>query len=135
MKILVDTCVWSLVLRRKQPDERIRNELGKLILGHRVAMIGPIRQEILTGIPNKSQFQSLQSHLRAFDDVVLLRHHFEMAAELSNNCLVKGVQGSHTDFIICAVAKAEKMAIYTNDQDFARYSKIIGLSLYKVSAT
>jgi predicted nucleic acid-binding protein len=135
MKILVDTCIWSLVLRRKQPEERIRNELGKLVLGHRIAMIGPIRQEILTGITSKSQFQALQTHLRAFDDVVLSRHHFEMAAELSNNCMAKGIQGSHTDFIICAVAKAEKMAIYTNDQDFASYSKIIGLSLYKIPAT
>ena len=135
MKILVDTCIWSLVLRRKQPDERIRNELGKLVLGHRIAMIGPIRQEILTGIPSKSQFQALQSQLRAFEDVVLSRHHFEMAAELSNNCMGKGVQGPHTDFIICAVAKSEKMAIYTIDQDFAKYSKIIGLSLYKVSTT
>ena len=135
MKILVDTCIWSLVLRRKQPDERFRNELGKLVLGHRIAMIGPIRQEILTGIPSKSQFQALQSHLRAFEDVVLSSRHFEMAAELSNNCMGKGFQGSHTDFIICAVAKSEKMAIYTNDQDFARYSKIIGLSLHKASAT
>jgi hypothetical protein len=58
-----------------------------------------------------------------------------MAAELANICMVKGVQGSHADFIICAVAKLETMAIYTNDQDFARYSKIIDLSLYKASAT
>jgi predicted nucleic acid-binding protein len=135
MKILVDTCMWSLVLRRKQPDERIRNEWGKLVLGHRIAMIGPIRQEIPTGITSKSHFQTLQSRLRAFDDVVLSRHHFGMAAELSSNCLAKGIQGSQADFIICAVAKAEKMAIYTNDQDFARYSKIIGLSPYKASAT
>jgi len=135
MKILVDTCIWSLVLRRRQPDERVRNELGKLVLGHRVAMIGPLRQEILTGIPDKAQFHRLQAHLRAFDDVVLLGHHFELAAEISNSCLVKGLQGSHTDFLMCAVAKAEKLAIYTNDLDFTRYSKIVGLSLYKVSAT
>jgi predicted nucleic acid-binding protein len=135
MKILVDTCVWSLVLRRKQPDERIRNELGKLVLGHRVAMIGPIRQEILTGIPDRMQFERVQAHLRAFDDVTLSGRHFELAADLSNRCLAKGIQGSHTDFLICAVAKSEKLAIYTNALDFTRYSKIIGLSLYKVSGS
>lgn len=133
MKVLVDTCVWSLVLRRTHPDERVRNELGKLVLGHRVAMIGPIRQEILTGIPSRTQFLNVQAHLRAFADISLTLHHFELAAELANQCLSKGVSGSHTDFIICAVAKTEKLVIYTADQDFARYSKIVGLSLYKVS--
>lgn len=46
MKVLVDTCVWSLALRRrkqKTTDEPHVLELQELIKELRVQMIGPIR--------------------------------------------------------------------------------------------
>jgi len=57
MKVVVDTSVWSLALRRdKQSIFASAQELRQLIQDHRVQMIGPIRQEILSGIRNKAQF-------------------------------------------------------------------------------
>jgi hypothetical protein len=57
MKVVVDTSVWSLALRRdKQSIFAPAQELSQLIQDHRVQMIGPIRQEILSGIRNKAQF-------------------------------------------------------------------------------
>ncbi len=56
---------------------------------------------------------------------------YKSAAEYSNICRGKGIQGSHTDFLICAVSTRLKMQIYTSDQDFVRYSKHIPLSLYQ----
>ena len=55
MKVLVDTCVWSQLLR-KATDENdpIVLELNELIKEYRVQMIGPIRQELLSGIKNKN---------------------------------------------------------------------------------
>lgn len=51
LKNLVDTSVWSLALRRKTiPANRFVDELNELIKERRVQMIGPIRQEILSGI-------------------------------------------------------------------------------------
>ena len=48
MKVLVDTCIWSLALRRnKQPGSNIEViEFQELIEEVRVQLIGPIRQSI-----------------------------------------------------------------------------------------
>lgn len=62
MKILVDTSIWSLALRKKNHlDDPYASELKKLIQEVRVQMIGPVRQEILSGIRSRSQFESLCS--------------------------------------------------------------------------
>ena len=47
MKVLVDTCVWSLALRRNQVMESpYVLELRDLITEFRVQMMGPVRQEL-----------------------------------------------------------------------------------------
>jgi len=49
-------------------------------------------------------------------EAVLLN--YERAAELFNLCLAKGVQGSNTDFLICAVAERSNCTLFTTDKDF-----------------
>jgi hypothetical protein len=68
MKVLVDTCIWSLSLRRnKQPASNIEVvEFQELIEEVRVQLIGPIRQEILSGVKRKQQFSKLKKILSAF---------------------------------------------------------------------
>ena len=73
MRVLVDTSVWSLALRRKpadlNPEERqIVAEWSDLVRDGRVQVIGPIRQEILSGIRDRGQFEALQRRLSAFPD-------------------------------------------------------------------
>ena len=51
MKIIVDTCIWSIALRRNIVKENpYIEELKNLIEEVRVQFIGPIRQELLSGI-------------------------------------------------------------------------------------
>jgi predicted nucleic acid-binding protein len=71
VKVLVDTSVWSLALRRRSPDREgsIVRELGRLIADFEVAMIGPIRQELLSGIREEGQYLALREKLRAFPDM------------------------------------------------------------------
>jgi predicted nucleic acid-binding protein len=61
MKVLVDTSIWSLALRRSasisEKEQALINELIELINEVRVALIGPIRQELLSGISNQTQFE------------------------------------------------------------------------------
>jgi hypothetical protein len=52
MRVLVDTCIWSKALRRKNCNSNVIKRLADLIYDGRVAIIGPIRQEILSGISN-----------------------------------------------------------------------------------
>ena len=49
MKVLVDTSIWSLSLRRdSKQNQEYKAELSELIKEVRVQIIGPIRQEILS---------------------------------------------------------------------------------------
>jgi len=131
MKVLVDTCVWSLSLRRKKVVEApCVRELRKLIKEYRVQMIGPIRQEILSGIRDQAQFNRLREHLRAFPDLPLLAADYERAAEFFNTCRRQGVQGSNTDFLICAIAVRGQMPIFTVDDDFNLFEAHLPIELY-----
>ena len=131
MKILVDTSVWSLALRkRNSADDPCVIELKELIQEVRVQMIGPIRQELLSGIRSQSQFKSLRDHLAAFPDLDLNTSDFEFAAEFFNINRRKGVQGSNTDFLICAVSYRHNMPIFTTDKDFTLFQQHIPIKIH-----
>jgi predicted nucleic acid-binding protein len=133
MKVLIDTSIWSLVLRRKNRpvDAGAHGELVTLIDDDRVVMIGPIRQELLSGIADRAQFDELREHLRAFPDFEITSDDYEEAARCFNRCREKGIQGSHTDFLICAVALRHELSIFTTDDDFKHYAKVLPIVLHE----
>lgn len=131
MKVLVDTSVWSLVLRRKTAHEGngIVKILQDLIADGRVVLVGAIRQEILSGIGYKEQFNRLKEYLRAFPDLDLAPEDYELAAEFFNTCRSQGIQGSNTDFLLCAVADRRGYSILTTDKDFEHFRQHIPIVL------
>ena len=131
MRVLIDTSVWSLALRRNQPaDSPVVTELIELIREVRGQMIGPVRQELLSGIKNQVQFQKLRNHLRAFPDLEVTTSDYESAADFFNLCRAKGVQGSNTDFLICAVAVRCNIPIFTTDEDFTLFKTHLPITLH-----
>ncbi|PYV18583.1 MAG: PIN domain nuclease [Acidobacteria bacterium] len=135
MNVLVDTSVWSLALRRRSrdlnPDETlIRDELAELIREGRAQLIGPVRQEVLSGIPSHIQYERLRRGLRAFEDPPVEVEDYEEAARASNRCRTAGVSGSAIDFLICAVALRRSWTVFTTDKDFARYARFLSLRLH-----
>ncbi len=132
MKVIVDTSVWSLVLRRNSPreEESVTKKLKTLIDTFRVGMLGPIRQELLSGIREPQQFDRLREKLSAFQDIPLQTGDFETAAAFYNNCRINGIQGSNTDFLICAVAFRRGLPIFTTDKDFSQYQPYTGIQLF-----
>jgi hypothetical protein len=69
VKAIVDTSVWSLALRRqRQPLSLEADELAELIREGRAIIIGPVRQELLSGVKGTAAFQNLRQYLRAFPD-------------------------------------------------------------------
>ena len=134
MKILVDTSVWSLALRRsgvRTPEEaNLVHSLIELIDETRILMIGPIRQELLSGISSNKQFEELKEKLQAFRDLPLISSDYEKAAECYNICRSAGIQGSHIDFLICALAERENAPIFTTDNDFFHYAKHLDITLF-----
>ena len=132
--VIVDTCIWSLALRGKTPrNKKVAEELTILIKENRAKIIGPIRQEVLSGYSDFSRYEKLRNKLQYFPNEQIIDSDYESAAEYSNLCRTKGIQGSHTDFLICAVSTRLKMKIYTNDKDFIHYSKYLPISLHQES--
>ena len=134
MKVLVDTTIWSLALRRARPklkEQILVDELSELVRELRAVLIGPIRQEVLSGIPDPAKFDVVRQHLSAFDDLAIGKADYEEAARVFNVFRKKGVQGSHVDFLICAVAKRHSTAVFTTDKDFTNYAKHLDLELHK----
>jgi len=134
MKVLVDTGVWSLAFRRKNitPDEQqIVQQLQALILDGAAFMMGVIRQEVLSGIKHPQQYEKLKVMLRAFDDFTVTQDDYELAAELFNTCRSQGIQGSHIDFLICAIAVNADISVFTTDGDFPQYAAIVPVKIYR----
>jgi predicted nucleic acid-binding protein len=130
VNVLVDTSVWSIVLRRPTPDPATYATLYGLVQEKRARVIGPIRQELLSGVREASQFERLRDFLRAFPDEQLLTEDHEQAAVYYNTCRSRGVQGSDTDLLICALAHRAGFLIYTFDNDFRRYGAHVPVRLF-----
>ncbi len=56
-------------------------------------MVGLVRQEVLSGIPDQRLFTSLRGQLRDVPDYDVNTFHYERAAEIYNLCRSRGVQG------------------------------------------
>ena len=136
MKVLVDTPVWSLALRRRpgdlNPNEaRLKDALAELIGEGRVIMVGPVRQELLSGIRDESQFNRVRERLQPLHDLPIETSAYENAARMSNLCSSRGVANTSVDMLICAIAIVATASILTSDLDFLKhYSKVLPIKLF-----
>jgi predicted nucleic acid-binding protein len=131
MKSIVDTTVWSLLLRR-HPDASLGQEeqlkvkfLRELIVKDRVVVLGPVRQEILSGIKHQAQFEKLKRFLRDYRDEQLGTEDYEEAARLCNVCRSRGVGCGPTDMLICTVAIRRRWEVLSNDKGLDRCMEIV----------
>jgi predicted nucleic acid-binding protein len=130
MIALVDTPVWSLAFRRKTASSPQAQQLANLINRNEATIIGAIRQELLSGIRDPHAFSVIRHRMRAFPDLSLTEEHYERAAELYNLCRSRGIQGSNTDFLICAAAELHRLPIFTTDRDFQNFANYLPIQLY-----
>ncbi len=131
MKVLVDTCIWSLALRRSSrailsPEDRgLLASLTRAVQSDDAVIIGPIRQEILSGIPQSDQFEKIRSALAAFPDEPLTSADFEEAARMCNLCRSRGIASGAVDILLCAVAERRNWTILTSDKGLSRCMEIL----------
>ena len=131
MKTLADSCVWSFLLRRKDKSALSSDEqqavmsLQDAIRDGRVAIIGPIRQEVLSGIKESAQYEKLRRTLRAFSDEPIPTGDFEEAALLFNICRSRGVECGRVDMLLCAVAARKHWSILTTDGGLERCIQVL----------
>ncbi len=133
MKVIVDTSVWSLALRRNKVQEnKYVEELEELIKEVRTQLIGPVRQELLNGIRSEKQFKVLKMHLRAFKNLDIETEDYELASEYFNEARKNGIQGSNIDFLLCAISTRLRMSIFTTDKDFLNFQSVLPIELHRI---
>jgi predicted nucleic acid-binding protein len=140
VRVLVDTTVWSLALRRRRralhrDGLRLVREFESLVVEGRVLLAGPVRQEILTGVRDASAFERLREHLSHFDDVALRTEDYETAADFANRCLAAGVAVTSTDLLLCAIAARRSASVFTTDPDFTAYAEALPVKLHVARST
>jgi predicted nucleic acid-binding protein len=131
--IIVDTTIWSKAYRRKRipdDDQAIVKELYNILELEEEILIGPVRQELLSGISNMDMFNELKIKLDGFNHYEVQLADHDLAAEYFNICLRNGIQGSQTDCLICAIAYRYDLEIFTEDKDFNYYKKYLPIKLH-----
>lgn len=140
MRVLIDTSIWSLALRRRQrqlgaEQSQLIAEWHRLIEDGSAVITGPVRQEILSGIRSREQFDRIRDRLAGFDCPELLVEDFDQAAIFYNHLRSEGVAGGSIDLLICAIAYRHNLAIFTTDRDFDRYAQHLPIRLHSISAS
>jgi predicted nucleic acid-binding protein len=135
--VLIDTPVWLLALRRRVVDlsgseQLLTQVLHDVIQQRRALLLGSVRQEILSGIREESQFRRIRDYLRAFPNVGLDSVDYEEAARISSDCRRTGIATSAIDMLICAVCLRNDWDVFTTDRDFERYHHVARIRLLKV---
>jgi len=120
MKILVDTSVWSLALRRRGNAENRESEVLKQLIedGEEIFLLGIILQEILQGVRRQKDFNSLKVYFEPFPMIETGREDYIKAAQLKNRLMSKGIQVSTVDALIASTAINYKCLLFTADRDF-----------------
>jgi predicted nucleic acid-binding protein len=135
LSVIVDTTVWSLVLRRRpaqlsQGERAFTATFRGLLRQRQVVLLGLVRQEVLSGIPDEVTFARVRNRLRWFEDAPVVAADHETAGEFYNHARARGVQGSHIDFLISAIALRYDRSVFTTDRDFSRYAAIMPIPLH-----
>lgn len=122
MNLVVDTSVWSLVLRRSQVEENnplVQAFRSHIEQGDGMFLIGNILQELLDGIRLPRDFQRLLTLLEPFPLLEVTRETYVAASQLRNICRAKGVNAGPIDFLIAAACMDHGFPLLTADRDFS----------------
>ena len=92
-------------------------------------MLGLVRQELLSGIRRKEQFNNILSVCRSFPDIPVEMAEYEIAAMAYNTCRAAGITGNPVDLLLCAIAQQRNWAVLSTDKDFIRYQTQLGFTL------
>lgn len=118
MKVLVDTSVWSRVLRTGGRTEPAARRLDALLGKADVVLTGLVLQEILQAFRSESAFRRVARELDAFPLLQLDRAHYVAAAKLRRSCAAAGIAASTADCQIAAAAIEHRCVLFTLDRDF-----------------
>jgi len=131
VRVLVDTSVWSLALRRGGPaDHPAAARLQDLLeSGDDLFLTGLVLQEILQAFRSEEVASRVAEYLESFPLLPIEPDTCLAAARFYRRCREQGVGASTIDCHIAASAMANDCRLLTSDRDFERMAEVSPLEL------
>ena len=132
MSLLVDTSVWSLMLRRDQPAgvPEVRTLVRALETGEPVVTTGLILQELLQGFSGPKARDQIVERFAAFPLLVPDREDHIAAATLRNLCRKRGVQVGTIDALLAQLCVRHELTLLSTDEDFGHIARYCALRIW-----
>ena len=131
MSLFVDTSVWSLALRRDNPqgDKEVKLLHRALSAGISVFTTGLVLQELLQGFLGAKASSQIIDRFAALPFIIPDRVDYIQAAEIRNRCRRKGIQTGTIDALLAQLCLRHELELLTTDHDFKHISKVYPLRL------
>ena len=133
MSLLVDTRVWSLVLRRDSASGSPAVEALRTALegGDTLVTTGLVLQELLQGFAGPRARKQILQRFSALPLLVPDRRDYIDAAEVRNRCRRSGVQIGTIDALLAQLCIRHELTLLTTDHDFTLAAKYCDLKVWK----
>lgn len=131
MKVLVDTSVWSLVMRRDVPSVHSAVDfLDEAVEREEIVTTGLILQELLQGFHGPRARREILERFATVPLIVPQREDHIVAADLRNECRRHGVQIDTVDALLAQLCITHDLVMLTNDNDFTHLARYAPLKLW-----
>jgi predicted nucleic acid-binding protein len=133
LSLLVDTSVWSLALRRDQPEAapEVRALVRAIESGDQIVTTGLVLQELLQGFSGPKARDQIVNRFASFPLIVPDRDDHVAAAALRNLCRSRGVQIGTIDALLAQLCVRHDLMLLTTDQDFGHMARHCDLQLWQ----
>jgi predicted nucleic acid-binding protein len=131
VRVLVDTSVWSLALRRGGPADHpaVRKLQRFLDSGEDLFLTVLILQEILQAFRSEKVASQVADYFEPFPLLPVDLDLCRVAARIYRQCLDQGLGASTIDCHIAASAIENDCQLLTTDRDFERMSQVCPVEL------
>ncbi len=132
MSLLVDTSVWSLVLRRDADlDAPQARRLRQALTGaDTVVTTGLVLQELLQGFNGPKAAAALIERFAALPLLQPDREDHIAAAEIRNLCRRAGVQIGTIDALLIQLCGRHDLTLLSSDRDFEHAAGLVNFKLW-----
>lgn len=126
--ILIDTSVWIRFFRSAGSPEAM--VIDTVLSMGVAATCAPIRVEVLSGAPNRREFDRLRDLFAGLVDLELPQDAWTRMEEHRFALARRGHHASLVDLLIALTAQARHTALWTLDEDFQHIAAVIPVARY-----
>jgi predicted nucleic acid-binding protein len=135
LKLLVDTSVWSIAMRRDHSEGHPSVDFLADALRHEGSIFttGLILQEILQGFSGPKARKQILDRFTPLPLIVPQREDHTAAADLRNECRRRGLQIGTIDALLARLCIRYELVMLSTDRDFEYVARIAPLRLWASS--